>query len=74
MPTIRANLATQEAADLRSLLVRYIQHVQGCEGVDYIVSGSHHADDAFTDDEWRLLETLSAEASAADQGEPKETK
>ena len=63
-----------ESAALRNILVRYIRHVQVCEGVDYIVSGSHHDDDAFTEDEWSLLRSLSAEASAADSDEAKETK
>lgn len=58
---------SKESSALRSLLVRYIRHVQGCEGVDYIVSGNHHDDDAFTEAEWGLLRDLSAEASAANR-------
>ena len=61
-----------EATALRSLLVRYIRHIQVCEGVDYIVSGSHYEDDEFTEEEWNILRSMSAEASAANRGEPKE--
>jgi hypothetical protein len=63
-----------DSAEYRSLLVRYIRHVQVCEGIDCIVSGSHYNDDAFTEDEWSLLRSLSAEASASDSDEAKGTK
>jgi hypothetical protein len=46
---------------LRNLFIRYIRHVQCCEGVDYINSGSHHNDDAFTQEEWETLEQLARE-------------
>ena len=68
------NADAQEATAMRSLLVRYIRHVQVCEGVDYIDSGCHYDDAAFTDAEWRLLEALSKEARKAGHTEPKETK
>ena len=68
------NADAQEATALRSLLVRYIRHVQVCEGVDYIDSGCHYDDATFTDAEWRLLESLAKEARQSDRPEPKETK
>jgi hypothetical protein len=68
------NADAQEAAALRSLLVRYIRHVQVCEGVDYIDSCRHFDDASFTESEWSLLESLAKEARQPDRPDPKETK
>jgi hypothetical protein len=52
---------TPAPPDFRALLVRYISHVQDCEGVDFIRHGVHHNDDNFTPAEWALLKQLAEE-------------
>lgn len=46
--------------DYRELLIKYIQHIRGCESVDYVLSGSSRgeSDIQFSDQEWQELERL----------------
>jgi hypothetical protein len=46
--------------DYRDLLARYIQHIVGCEGTDYISGWVGYNDcPQFTQEEWTELERLS---------------
>ena len=45
--------------DYRELLLKYIQHVKDCEGVEFIIDGSTALSDVdFTPEEWAELEAL----------------
>ncbi|MEN3329053.1 MAG: hypothetical protein V7638_3860 [Acidobacteriota bacterium] len=48
--------------DYRNLLRKYIEHVQDCEGIDFIEFGQPPgATVRFTDAEWRELQQLTKE-------------
>jgi hypothetical protein len=42
----------------RHLLVKYIEHVKSCEGIDYINNGETHSEVQFTQSELDLLKLL----------------
>lgn len=52
---------------LKTLLIKYIQYIRGCEGTDFIspIDERWFSDVKFTDDEWELLKILAAEANDA---------
>ena len=51
----RLDQVKAEADAAKALLARYIRHVEECEGVNFITTGTHHSDDNFTPDEWAAL-------------------
>lgn len=46
------------ASYFKDLLARYIKHVRGCEGVDFIETGSAFSDEKFSEREWNILKEL----------------
>lgn len=55
------NECNTDVSDYKSLLLKYIEYIGDCEGVDYItdLDNRHMSDVKFTDDEWGVLEKLS---------------
>lgn len=49
--------------DLRELLKKYMQYVEDCEGANFVtdLDRRYTSEVKFTDEEWSLLKTISAE-------------